>query len=115
MREDGRISKRGAGMAHFSKFVRPGYVRINATPNPLSNLYVSAYKGGNSKVVVIAINKGTAPVSQPFTLLNTTASSVSSWLTDASRNLAPRAAIRVVNGSFTGELPAQSVTTFVTG
>lgn len=114
MREDGRISKRGANMAHFSKFVRPGYVRIDATPNPVSNLYVSAYKGG-SKVVIVAINKGTSPVSQPFTLVNNTSSSVSSWLTDASRNLEPRGAINVSNGSFTGELPARSVTTFVTG
>nr|WP_055551338.1 glycoside hydrolase family 30 beta sandwich domain-containing protein [Streptomyces sp. NBRC 110028] len=115
MREDGRISKRGANMAHFSKFVRPGYVRINATSNPQANLYVSAYKGGTSKVVIVAINKGTSTVSQPFTLVNNTSSSVSSWLTDASRNLAPRGAINVSNGSFTGELPARSVTTFVTG
>ncbi|MFF7656717.1 glycoside hydrolase family 30 beta sandwich domain-containing protein [Streptomyces sp. NPDC007983] len=115
MREDGRISKRGANLAHFAKFVRPGYVRINATSNPQPNLYVSAYKGGNSKVVVIAINKGTSTVSQPFTLVNNTSSSASSWLTDASRNLAPRGAINVSNGSFTSELPARSVTTFVTG
>lgn len=31
MKEDGTISKRGYNMAHFSKFVRPGYVRIDAT------------------------------------------------------------------------------------
>lgn len=114
MREDGRISKRGAAMAHFSKFVRPGYVRIDTTSNPQSNLYVSAYKGGNSKVVIIAINKGTSSVSQPFTLVNNTSSSVSSWLTDASRNVASLGAMSVSNGSFTGQLPARSVTTFVT-
>ncbi len=33
MKEDGTISKRGYNMAHFSKFVRPGYVRIDATKN----------------------------------------------------------------------------------
>ncbi|MFF6851547.1 MULTISPECIES: glycoside hydrolase family 30 beta sandwich domain-containing protein [Streptomyces] len=115
MREDGRISKRGANMAHFSKFVRPGYVRIDATSNPQSNLYVSAYKGGNSTVVIVAINKGTSPVSQSFTMVGNASSSVSSWLTDASRNLAPGGAIDVSNGSFTGQLPARSVATFVTG
>ncbi len=45
MREDGQISKRGAIMAQFARFVRPGYVRIDATANPASNVYVSAYRG----------------------------------------------------------------------
>ncbi|MFF4523063.1 glycoside hydrolase family 30 beta sandwich domain-containing protein [Streptomyces bluensis] len=115
MREDGRISKRGANMAHFSKFVRPGHVRIDATSNPQSNIYTSAYRGGGSQVVIVAINKGASPVSQPFTVRNNTSSGVSSWLTDASRNLAPQGRINMTNGSFTGQLPARSVTTFVTG
>ncbi|MBB5784477.1 glycoside hydrolase family 30 beta sandwich domain-containing protein [Nonomuraea jabiensis] len=113
MREDGQISKRGANMAHFARFVRPGYVRVEATANPASNVYVSAYRGGNSTVVV-AVNKGTAAVSQQFTLRNGTASSVSSWLTDASRNVASQGTTGVSNGSFTVTLPARSVMTFVT-
>jgi glucuronoarabinoxylan endo-1,4-beta-xylanase len=113
MREDGRISKRGACMAHFARFVRPGYVRIEATANPASNVYVSAYRGGQSTVVVVAINKGTAAVSQQFSLANSTVSSVSSWLTDASRSVASQGTTGASNGSFTATLPARSVTTFV--
>ncbi|MET7338013.1 glycoside hydrolase family 30 beta sandwich domain-containing protein [Nonomuraea sp. NPDC005650] len=113
MREDGQISKRGANMAHFARFVRPGYVRIEATANPASNVYVSAYRGG-STVVVVAVNKGTSAVSQQFTLRNGTASRVSSWLTDASRNVASQGTTGVSNGSFTVTLPARSVMTFVT-
>ncbi|BBP89821.1 hypothetical protein BsIDN1_34390 [Bacillus safensis] len=56
MKEDGLISKRGYNMAHFSKFVRPGYVRIDATKSPEPNVFVSAYKG-NNQVVIVAINK----------------------------------------------------------
>lgn len=116
MREDGRISKRGANMAHFSKFVRPGHVRIDAASNPQSNVYTSAYKGGGSQIVIVAINKGASTVSQSFTLRNNTSSGVSSWLTDASTNLASQGSIGISsNGSFTGRLPARSVTTFVTG
>ncbi len=115
MREDGRISKRGACMAHFARFVRPGHVRIEATANPASNVYVSAYRGGDSTVAIVALNKGTAAVSQQFTLANGTASEVTSWLTDASRNVAPQGTAGVSNGSFTVTLPARSVTTFVTG
>ncbi|MDT0343668.1 glycoside hydrolase family 30 beta sandwich domain-containing protein [Streptomyces litchfieldiae] len=114
MREDGRISKRGASMAHFSKFVRPGHVRIDATSSPQSNVYTSAFRGSGSQVVIVAINKGTASVSQSFTLQNNTSTRVSSWVTDANRTLASQAAISVSNGTFTGQLPARSVTTFVT-
>ncbi|MGP4113489.1 glucuronoxylanase [Streptomyces sp. 4N509B] len=116
MREDGQISKRGANMAHFSKFVRPGHVRVDATANPQANVYTSAYRGGSggSQIVIVAINKGTGSVSQQFTIQNSTASRVSSWLTDASRNLAPQSGATVSGGSFTAQLPARSVTTFVT-
>ncbi|WP_433220943.1 cellulose binding domain-containing protein [Dactylosporangium sp. CS-047395] len=113
MREDGRISKRGAMMAHFARFVRPGYVRIDATANPASNVYVSAYRNG-STVVIVAINKNTSAVTQQFTLAGTTASgSVANWLTDASQNVAPQSALRMANGSLTVALPARSAMTFV--
>ncbi|MER8002353.1 glycoside hydrolase family 30 beta sandwich domain-containing protein [Streptomyces sp. NPDC095613] len=115
LREDGRISKRGANMAHFSKFVRPGHVRIDTASNPQPNVYTSAYRGSGSQMVIVAINKGASPVSQRFTLRNNTSSGVSSWLTDAGRNLAPQSRINISNGSFTGQLPTRSVTTFVTG
>ncbi|MGI5239736.1 cellulose binding domain-containing protein [Dactylosporangium sp. CA-139066] len=114
MREDGQISKRGAMMAHFARFVRPGYARIDATANPASNVYVSAYRGG-STVVIVAVNKNTSAVSQQFTLASTTASgSVSNWLTDGSRNVAPQSALGMSNGTLTVTLPAQSIMTFVT-
>ena len=112
MKEDGTISKRGYNMAQFSKFIRPGYVRVDATKNPNTNVYTSAYKGDN-KVVIVAINKGTSAVTQNFVLQNGTASTVSSWVTDSSRNLAAGTAINSSNGTFTAQLPAQSVTTFV--
>jgi glucuronoarabinoxylan endo-1,4-beta-xylanase len=91
-------------------------VRVEATANPASNVYVSAYLGGStSTVVVVAVNKGTSAVSQQFTLRNSTTSGVSSWLTDASRTVAPQGTTGVSNGSFTVTLPARSVTTFVAG
>ncbi|GIH62309.1 cellulose binding domain-containing protein [Microbispora siamensis] len=113
MREDGQISKRGAIMAQFARFVRPGYVRIDATANPASNVYVSAYRSGNT-VVIVAINKGTSAVSQQFTVANAGSAGVSSWLTDATRNVAPQTATSMSNGSLTVTLPARSMTTFVT-
>ncbi|MEO3753737.1 glucuronoxylanase [Streptomyces sp. B6B3] len=112
MREDGQISKRGANMAHFSKFVRPGHVRVDATANPASNVYTSAYKSG-SRIVIVAVNKNGSSVSQRFVLTGSGATRASSWMTNSGSNLAPQSAIGVSGGAFTAQLPAQSVTTFV--
>ncbi|WP_322922982.1 glucuronoxylanase [Paenibacillus campi] len=111
MKEDGTISKRGYSMAHFSKFVRPGYTRVDATENPNNNVYVSAYKGGG-KVIIIAINKNNSATNQSFALQNGGVSKVSSWTTDASRNLA-FGSVNTSGSAFNANLPAQSVTTFV--
>ncbi len=111
MKEDGTMSKRGAMMAQYSKFVRPGYVRVDATKNPNTNVFVSAYKG-DGKAVVVAINKSSSAVSQKINLQGASSvSKVASWVTDGSKNVA--AATSYTGTSFTAQLPAQSVTTFV--
>ncbi|MBG9912905.1 glucuronoxylanase [Bacillus xiamenensis] len=112
MKEDGMISKRGYNMAHFSKFVRPGYVRIDATKSPESNVFVSAYKG-NNQVVIVAINKNNAGVNQHFVVQNGSVSQASRWVTSASSNLQPGTDITISGNQFWAHLPAQSVTTFV--
>ncbi|MDP4182191.1 MAG: glycoside hydrolase family 30 beta sandwich domain-containing protein [Bacillota bacterium] len=112
IKENGQISKRGYMMAHFTKYVRPGYVRVDATKNPNSNVYISAYTG-SGKVVIVAINKSTSALNQKFVLKNGSASKGSSYITDGSRNLAAGASVTVSGGAFTASLPARSVTTFV--
>ncbi len=112
MKEDGTMSKRGAMMAQYSRYVRPGYVRVDATKNPNTNVYISAYTGDN-KAVIVAINKGTSAVSQKFNLQNGSTDSMDTYITDGSRNVAAGSKVAVSNGSFTAQLPAQSVTTFV--
>ncbi len=112
MKEDGTISKRGYSMAHYSKFVRPGYVRVDATKNPENNVFTSAYKGDN-KAVIVAVNRSASTVSQRFVLQNGNASTAASWITDATRNLSAGPALSISNGAFTAQLPPRSVTTFV--
>lgn len=111
--EDGTISKRGYSMAHYSKFVRPGYVRVEATKNPEPDVYTSAYKG-DDKVVIVAVNRGATEVNQNFTIQNGNISQVSSWVTNSDRNMVSEPDINASEGSFSAQLPAQSVTTFVT-
>ena len=112
MREDGQISKRGANMAHFAKWVRPGYSRITATANPQSNVYVSAYKSG-TKVVIVTINKNTSAVDLAFTIQGVGSAPGSLWQTTDSATLARGNDFTVSNGTFNAQQPARSIRTFV--
>jgi glucuronoarabinoxylan endo-1,4-beta-xylanase len=53
MKEDGTISKRGYSMAHFSKFVRRGFVRVEATKDPMNEVFVSAHRSNTDVVAVV--------------------------------------------------------------
>lgn len=102
----------GYAIGQFSRFVQPGYYRYNATAAPSSGVYVSAY-AGNSHYVIVAINSGSNPVTQPFTIQNATVTSMTPWQTTASGGLQQLSAVTVSSGQFTYTLPAQSITTFV--
>jgi glucuronoarabinoxylan endo-1,4-beta-xylanase len=108
----GTIFKRAYVLGQFAKYIRPGYHRVDATAAPATNVNVSAYMGDN-KVVIVAVNTGTASVTQNFVVRGGTASQISSWQTTASSNMVAGQAYEASGGSFTAALPGQSITTFV--
>jgi glucuronoarabinoxylan endo-1,4-beta-xylanase len=111
--ENDNPTKRGFVMAQFSKYVRPGYQRVNATYNPETNVYVSAYKNGTNSVIV-AINMGADAVRQPITVSGgTIPASFTPHITSGSKSLSTETNVAVAGGAFTYPLPAQSITTFV--
>ena len=114
MTEDGKISKRGYCMAQYSKYVRPGDVRIGATEQPADNVYVSAYKGDDNQVTIVAINKGTESYSQQFAVdADAQITEIDRYRTSASENLAKTENMEHDSSSFWAQLPAESVSTFV--
>ena len=111
---NGTVRKALYAMGNYSKFVRPGYYRIDATPTPQSGVSVSAYKNSTSgDLVIVVINQNRSNVSQSFTLSGAAASSVTPWITSGTLNLAEQSAVSVNEGSFTFSLPAYSITSFV--
>ena len=112
IKEDGNISKRGYCFANYSKFVRPGYVKVDATVNPDNGIYVTAYKGDN-KAVIVAINKSNAQVTKKFNVSNGTIKSVDRYRTSANENLAKTANMELTGNGFYASLPANTVSTFV--
>ncbi len=108
----GVITKRLYTMGNFSKFVRPGFVRIGTTGAP-TGVSLSAYRDpASGSIAVVAINTTAAAVSLSFDLSGATASSLTPFTTSATLNLAAQTAITPSGGRFTATLPATSVTTF---
>ena len=106
----------GYAIGQFAKFIQPGYYRYQATANPATNVYVSAYAGsesGQQHYVIVAVNAGASAVSQSFTLQNGTVTSLTPYETTAAGGLMQQSTVTVLSGQFTYTLPAQSVTTFV--
>jgi glucuronoarabinoxylan endo-1,4-beta-xylanase len=59
---NGTVLKRGYAFSHFSKYVRPGFVRIGVDVPLSSSLQITAYKK-DAQTVVVIINPVSSPVS----------------------------------------------------
>ena len=112
---DGTTSKRLYVLGNYSKFIRPGYQRIDATASPQGNVFVSAYKDSSSNnFAIVVINSNSSDTSQSFSFNGFTSGTVTPWVTSASFNLESQPSVTATNGqSFNYTLSAMSVTTFV--
>ncbi len=107
---NGQVSKRGWCMAQFSKFIRPGFYRVDATASPMSGVYLSAYKS-NTDVVVVVVNTNSSTQSLTVAIDGSSISSYDRFTTSSSKSLTSDGKVTASNGSVTISLDAQSVTT----
>jgi glucuronoarabinoxylan endo-1,4-beta-xylanase len=109
------VYKRLYTIGNFSRFVRPGFVRLDTVANPAPNVFVTAYKDKVSgKFAIVAINKGDSDQIVNFKLDDFPAlNSVTAYRTSESENLAKLSPIAVSDGVFMAFLRNKSVTTFV--
>jgi glucuronoarabinoxylan endo-1,4-beta-xylanase len=111
--DNGNRTKRGCVMAQFARWIRPGYVRVGATYNPSTNVYVCAFKSGNA-VRIVAVNSGTSSVNQQFSISGgAVPSTFQRYRTSSSEDLATLGTINTSGGQFTASLPGRSITSFV--
>ena len=113
MNAGGSLKKKGFTMAQFSKFVRPGDFRIDATYQPKTGVSVVAFRGKEQNVVVV-VNLNTTAKSQTFTFKNDTVPGVRKYVTSRTKNLNDEGVISLTTNSFTDNLEAQSITTYIT-
>ena len=109
------IAKRAYAIGNWSKFVRPGWQRIDVTDG--SPLLVTAYKGPEKQFAIVAVNKTKWSVrNQAFALngVSSERSQITPWLTSDVASLAPQAKLYAEsNGtSFRFSVPAKSIVTF---
>ena len=110
--KDGTIYKSGYTAGQFAKWIRPNMVRIGCTYHPISNVYLTAYKG-DSGIVIVAVNNSIFSVKQTFAISNISGlSKMKVNRTSESENMVTEDEAMVSNNSFTYTLPSQSITTF---
>ena len=108
------IAKRYYALGNYSKFVRPGYIAVEVAGNDNANVLLSAFKGDDGTVVVVAVNKSNAAEEVPITIIGGAApASMTPHVTSASSNLVAGTAVPVTGGVFTASLAAMTVTSFV--
>lgn len=113
MEKGGKLKRKGYTMGQFSKFVRPGYYRVDATYQPKTGIYIVAFKGKDQNVMVV-INQNKTEKSQTFNFKNDTVLSVKKYVTSATKNIIDEGILECTSNSFSDNLEAKSINTYVT-
>jgi O-glycosyl hydrolase len=101
--------------ANYSRFIRPGAVRIGATTSD-TGLDLTAFRNEDGSVAIVVLNTETTADTVSFALQNLGLDhwgSVTPYLTDSTSDVAAQAPLDVRSGAFTDTLPARSLVTFV--
>jgi O-glycosyl hydrolase len=104
-------SKRLWAMANWSRFVRPGAVRVGASG---SGVRTSAFRNVDGSVAVQVINSGNErSVTISVSGNNFTAANATAWVTDNTRDCNQITATVDDAGKVSGNVPSRSMVTFV--
>lgn len=109
---DGSLQLKGATMGQFSKFIRPGYNRVYSSYQPNAGIILQAFKGPDQDVIVV-INQNTTVKSQTFNFNNENIENATKYVTSLTKKISNDGVITCTNNSFTDNLDAKSITTYV--
>ncbi|OME80231.1 hypothetical protein BK120_20635 [Paenibacillus sp. FSL A5-0031] len=109
-----QLTKRYYAFGNFSKFIKPGYVRIGASENPQSGVYASAFKDpATGKFTIVAVNDSDSSAEVNFNPSGFTAGKLTPYTTNSDLNMAKGPNVPLAGGKFKTVIPAKSVITFV--
>jgi O-glycosyl hydrolase len=99
-------------MGQYSRFVRPGWSRIDATTRPAMGVFSSAYRNpAETEIAVVLINNKFAEEKIIIEMTDKKFASLKAWRTSAEENLAALGDLALSNGRVQITLPPKSVTT----
>jgi len=107
---NGEILKRGYAFSHLSKFIRPGFVRVDASTSKYTGLEITAYKG-NNQIVVVIINQNNYWANN-INLEVPSVSSASAYETSVNLNRAKKE-VNLSDGKVVLNISPKSITTIV--
>ena len=103
--------------ANYSRYVRPGAVRIGATSSN-GSVDLTAFKNTDGTIAVVALNTLSTPDAITYSLSGTgtpNGATVTPYLTNSSSDAAAQATTSVSGGSFSATIPARSLVSYVIG
>ena len=97
--------------ASYSRFIRPGAVRIGTTTSA-TGLEASAFRNSDGSTAVIVLNSAHSRRAATFLLRGLGAVHVTPYLTDTTHQLSAQTPITVRKSAFTAILPPRSLVTY---
>ncbi len=97
--------------ASYSRFIRPGAVRIGTTTSA-TGLDVTAFRNSTGSIAVIVLNRAHGRQVATFSLRGLSGAHVTPYLTDTSHGLSAQSPITVRNSAFTATLPPRSLVAY---
>jgi O-glycosyl hydrolase len=97
--------------ASYSRFIRPGAVRIGATTSR-TGLEVGAFRNSDGSIAVVVLNSTHSRQVANFSLRGLDATHVTPYLTDTSHQLSAQTPVTVRHGTFTATLPPRSLVSY---
>ncbi|MEU3607462.1 glycoside hydrolase [Streptomyces sp. NPDC035033] len=110
--DDYRVSKRYWALAAFSRFIRPGAVRVPVTHADPA-LQVTAFRNADGSRVIEILNTATTGTSAAFTLRGGHDRHPDAYVTDETRSITPADVASVHGTTLTATLAPRALTTIV--
>lgn len=105
------VSKRLWAFANFSRFVRPGAIRVATSGG--SGVKSTAFKNVDGSIAVVVISTGGSASNINIKVGTAAVTQASAWVTDASHDCAQTTVSVAADGTLSGTVAARSITTYL--
>jgi glucuronoarabinoxylan endo-1,4-beta-xylanase len=111
--DEGNITDKGYVFSQFSKFIRPGYKRVETNFEVAPKLTATAYKTDSSLVIVV-VNENSTGVDINFNIDNITEgiATLTKFTTSHEKKMLNEGNFSINEGNFSATLDAHSISTF---